>query len=211
MIFRLGLFMFAVYITHPQVKIDPNVPVPQWGLSDIGNARARTTATQPWAATLTRIISSDETKAIETAGLIANAAAIPVEIIDGMHENDRSATGFLPPPAFEAAADWFFAHPTESFRGWERAVDAQARIVRAIQAALHGHDPQKPIAFICHGGVGTLLKCHLMGRPIGRDGDQPGGGGNLFAFDLANRRISCNWTTMEDWQGWEADDHRNRA
>ncbi len=27
--------MFALYITHPQVRIDPSVPVPEWGLSDI--------------------------------------------------------------------------------------------------------------------------------------------------------------------------------
>ncbi|NKF32781.1 histidine phosphatase family protein, partial [Pseudomonas sp. BGM005] len=33
--------MFGIYITHPQVKIDANVPVPKWGLSDVGAARAR--------------------------------------------------------------------------------------------------------------------------------------------------------------------------
>jgi broad specificity phosphatase PhoE len=203
--------MYAVYITHPQVKIDPAVPVPQWVLSDIGSARVRQATGRPWAAALTRIISSDETKAIETANTIAKAASIPVEIIEGMHENDRSATGFLPPPAFEEAANWFFSHPSDSFNGWERAIDAQARIVSAVDALLTGHDAEKPIAFVGHGGVGTLLKCQLMGRPIGRDDDQPGGGGNLFAFDLANRIVACDWTAMEHWQGWETDDHRNRA
>lgn len=24
------------YLTHPQVQIDPDVPVPQWGLSSVG-------------------------------------------------------------------------------------------------------------------------------------------------------------------------------
>ena len=33
--------MFGLYITHPQVKIDPEVPVPKWGLSDLGAERAR--------------------------------------------------------------------------------------------------------------------------------------------------------------------------
>ncbi|MBZ5759670.1 MULTISPECIES: histidine phosphatase family protein [Rhizobium] len=194
--------MFGLYITHPQVQIDPDVPVPQWGLSDLGRARTGQAAAQPWAATLGRIVSSDETKAIETANLLATAAGLTVEIVGGMHENDRSATGFLPPMAFEEAADWFFAHPDESFRGWERATDAQARIVGAVDAVLDAHDPSTPIAFVGHGGVGTLLKCHLMGRAIGRDGDQPAGGGNLFAFDLANGSVACDWTPMEDWQGW---------
>jgi len=121
--------------------------------------------------------------------------------VPAMHENDRSATGFLPPPQFEEAADWFFAHPEQSFKGWERAVDAQARIVEAFDAVLATHDAAAPIAFVGHGGVGTLLKCHLAGRPISRDRDQPGGGGNLYAFGLADLGLTCDWTPIEDWRG----------
>jgi broad specificity phosphatase PhoE len=197
--------MFAIYLTHPQVKISADLPVPQWGLSDLGIERTRQAAALPWVKRLSRIISSGETKAIETAAILAKAASVEPEIDEAMHENDRSATGFLPPPAFEAAADWFFAHPTESFKGWERAVDAQARIVSAVSRVLADHDPKQPIAFVGHGGVGTLLKCHLSGKPIVRDCDQPGGGGNLFAFrpapSLVDCRLTCDWTPMEFWQG----------
>jgi broad specificity phosphatase PhoE len=192
---------FGLYITHPQVKIDPNVPVPKWGLSDIGRARAEQAAQSDWAKRLGRIISSDETKAIETAELLAAASGIAIEIAEDTHENDRSATGFLPPPEFEKAADWFFANPTESFKGWERAADAQARIVSAVERVLANHDPKVPIAFVGHGGVGTLLKCYLAKTPIGRDRDQPGGGGNLYCFGLADRAISCDWTPIEIWKG----------
>ncbi|MBB3655942.1 broad specificity phosphatase PhoE [Rhizobium sp. BK650] len=193
--------MFGLYITHPQVKIDPQIPVPKWGLSDIGTERARKAAANGWAKRLTRIISSDETKAIETAEILAEASGVKIEIVHHMHENDRSATGFLPPDKFEEAANWFFAHPQESFKGWERAIDAQARIVSAVEAILSSHDQNAPIAFVGHGGVGTLLKCHLMSAPIARDRDQPGGGGNLYAFGLADRRLSCDWTPIEDWRG----------
>jgi broad specificity phosphatase PhoE len=192
---------FGLYITHPQVRIDPDVPVPQWGLSDLGRERTEKAATLGWAKQIGRVISSDETKAIETADILAEAADVPIEIVEGMHENDRSATGFLPPPEFEAAADWFFANPTESFKGWERAADAQARIVAAIEAILADHDPTVPIAFVGHGGVGTLLKCHLRQIPISRAEDQKGGGGNLFRITLADRAVSCDWTPIETWQG----------
>jgi broad specificity phosphatase PhoE len=193
--------MFALYITHPQVRIDPAVAVPKWGLSETGAARARLAATRRWARQLGRIISSDETKAIETAALVA-AGGLSVEVIEGMHENDRSATGFLAPPEFEKAADWFFANPTASFHGWERAIDAQARIVSKVEEVLRQHDPKVPVAFVGHGGVGTLLKCHLEKRPIARQGDQPAGGGNLFCFRLADRALSCDWTPIEYWPGW---------
>ena len=194
--------MFGVYITHPQVQIDPLVPVPRWGLSDLGRARASATARLEWVAALTRIISSDETKATETADTLAAGTGIAVEIAEDMGENDRSATGFLPPPAFEAAADWFFAHPQESYRGWERAIDAQTRIAAAIDRILETHDPALPIAFVGHGGVGTLLKCHLGNRDLSRREDQPAGGGNLFAFRLADRTLACDWTAMEEWRGF---------
>ncbi|WP_105383615.1 histidine phosphatase family protein [Neorhizobium alkalisoli] len=198
--------MFGLYITHPQVRIDPDVPVPDWGLSDVGQARAEQASRSDWAKKIGRIVSSDEVKAVETARILASAAGIEVEVAPRMHENDRSATGFLPPPEFEKAADWFFAHPQESFKGWERAVDAQARIVSAVVQILDSHDPEVPIAFVGHGGVGTLLKCHLLGMPISRDRDQPGGGGNLFHFALADRTVSCDWTAIETWQGAGADE-----
>ena len=194
--------MFGVYVTHPQVQIDPDVSVPQWGLSAVGRDRAALTAALPWVRSLGRIVSSDETKAIETAQLLADAAGLTVEIHHDMGENDRSATGFLPPPEFEKAADWFFAHPAESFKGWERAIDAQTRISDAVFRVLEGHDTKIPIAFVGHGGVGTLLKCRLLGAPIARSADQKGGGGgNVFAFRLADRAVACDWTPMENWQG----------
>lgn len=194
--------MFGLYITHPQVEIDPSVPVPEWGLSERGRSRTRQASQLPWATTLQRIISSTERKAIETAEILAELAGLEIEVVADMHENDRSATGFLPPPEFESAADWFFAHPDESFNGWERAVDAQARIVSAVTRILDEHDTSVPIAFVGHGGVGTLLKCHLTGTPISRDRDQPAGGGNLFAFSLADRILACDWTAMEEWKGF---------
>jgi len=193
--------VFGIYITHPQVRIDPDVPIPRWGLSEVGRERAKAAAALPWVKTLGRIVSSDETKAIETAEILADAAGITIEIDERGHENDRSATGFLPPPEFEKAADWFFAHPEESFHGWERAVDAQSRIVSVVEAALADHDPTIPIAFIGHGGVGTLLRCHLGGMPIARSHDQTGGGGNLYAFRLSDRLLLTGWVVMETWQG----------
>ncbi|MDW5318155.1 histidine phosphatase family protein [Rhizobium sp. PL01] len=195
--------MFGVYITHPQIRLEPDVPVPRWGLSEIGVARAGKAAQCNWAQQLSRILSSDETKALETAAIMARASGAEVEVLEHSGENDRSATGFLVPEEFEKAANWFFANPEQSFQGWERAIDAQKRIVTAVTSILDRHDPAKPIAFVGHGGVGTLLKCHLAGLPISRSHDQLAGGGCLYAFSLADRSLACDWTAMELWQGWQ--------
>jgi broad specificity phosphatase PhoE len=186
----------AYYITHPQVRIDPDVAVPDWGLSDLGRARAHKMLGQPWVSSIRRIVSSAERKAIETAEILGRPLDITPEIRARMHENDRSATGFLPPPEFEAVADQFFAHPETSVRGWERAIDAQARIRAEVDEVL-GHHGAGDIAFVGHGGVGTLLLLSLTGGPISRSADQPGGGGNVFAFTLPGLKLRHGWRPID--------------
>lgn len=193
--------MIGYYLTHPQVEIDPDVPVPAWRLSDVGRSRLTAIAGKGWVRSLSSIFSSTERKAIEGAEILARAAGCVTEAAAEMGENDRSATGFLPPPEFEKAADWFFANPSQSFHGWETAIAAQARIVAAVEAALSRRPDGGPVAFVGHGGVGTLLKCHLAEAPIARAHDQPAGGGNVFAFGLSNRRLLCDWTPVEIFEG----------
>jgi broad specificity phosphatase PhoE len=187
---------FHLYLSHPQVMIDPAVPVPDWGLNRTGRLRTRQLADQVWIRSFRRVVSSTEAKAVETAEILAQALGIDAEVHQSMHENDRSATGFLEPRAFEATADLFFKHSEESIRGWERAADAQARIIGAVTRAL----PEKqdtPTIFVGHGGVGTLLFCHCARHAISRAHDQLGGGGNHYLFDLAKRIVLYGWRPME--------------
>lgn len=184
-----------LYLSHPQVKVDPTVPVPDWSLSEVGRRRTEAFARRTGLSAFRRIVSSDEMKAKETAGILGAALGLAVEVRPAMHENDRSSTGFLPEPEFQAVANEFFAHPEVSIRGWERARDAQARIVRAIQGAL-GEAPGIPAIFVGHGGVGTLLLCHLAGYAISRSHDQPPVGGGCW-FRQGSTPPE-GWRAMED-------------
>ena len=185
------------YLTHPQVRIDPAIPVPSWGLSEVGRARTEAIASTGRLSTTTQIISSGERKAIETAEIIAAKLNVDVEVREAMHENDRSATGFLMPDEFEAVANEFFAQPQISVRGWERAIDAQLRIVREVEQVLARNRPGD-VLFIGHGGVGTLLYCHYSGFAIDRTYDQTAGGGYFFAFTKDGRRVQHSWCRLED-------------
>ena len=170
------------YLSHPQVLIDPAKPVPTWSLSEVGAKRVAVLAASSALSGTKHLISSSETKAIETATPLAEALDCRLMVREAMHENDRSATGFLPPDEFESVADQFFAHPHKSVRGWETAKAAQGRIVKEV------HDCLKTCSFgdvliVGHGGVGTLLFCHLSDAQISRKFDQgAGGGGCYFEF-----------------------------
>ena len=188
------------FITHPEVVIDPATPVPDWPLSSVGRERMqRTVLEQLWLRDVRALFSSAERKARDAAAIIAEHLCLQPAVIEGLGENDRSATGYLPRREFEAVADEFFARPQQSVRGWERAADAQCRIVAAVEHAIALAPAEGDIAIVSHGGVGALLLCHLKRVPIARTEDQPGdGGGCVYSFDAASRRLLHGWRRIED-------------
>jgi broad specificity phosphatase PhoE len=189
----------AYFITHPEVVIDPFVPVSDWRLSSIGIRRIALMLSQPWVSGVRAVFSSAERKAVEAAQMVADHQSLSPIVIDGLGENDRSATGYLPWVEFEMVADNFFACPEESVRGWERAIDAQRRIAEAVNRAISLAAADADMAIISHGAVGALLLCHLKGVPISRREDQPtGGGGNIYSFDLATRRLLTGWHRIDE-------------
>jgi broad specificity phosphatase PhoE len=191
--------MSTVYfITHPDVVIDPSVPVPRWLLSERGRTRMTAGLEQQWASEVRAIYCSTEQKAIDGAAILSEALGVPYTAVPEFGENDRSATGYLPGPEFVAVVSEFFRQPEESVRGWERAIDAQSRIVAATMAVLRTSPLDGDVVIVAHGGVGTLLLCHLSGLPISRDRDQPPtNGGNYFAFDLGTLRLIHGWRSIE--------------
>ncbi len=184
------------HLTHPQVIQDPDIPVQKWHLSDQGKQRLEACDCCTAFANTGKIVASTETKAIETAEIIASVLGIDFQVRDNMHENDRSATGYLRPELFEQTADEFFNSPEQSTKGWERAVDAQARIVAQTEAVLRTstHDA---VLLIGHGAVGTLLFCHFAGHPINRSYDQPAGGGNVFSVNADTGEVIHAWKPIE--------------
>ncbi len=186
------------FITHPQVVIDPSIAVTDWALSALGLQRAGALLTRSWVAGVRAVFSSAERKAFDMACMMADQLGVRPIVIDGLGENDRSATGYLPVAEFEIVADAFFARPRDSVRGWERAVDAQRRIVAAVDHALAMAPAACDVAIVSHGGVGALLLCHLKGVPISRAYDQPGsGGGNVYSFDRSTRCLLSGWRSIE--------------
>ena len=189
----------AFFITHPDVVIDPSLAVAEWPLNPRGRRRMRAAASQPWAGGIRRIFCSSERKARDGAEILAEELGLAgYDVVPDLGENDRTATGYLAPAEFEATVDAFFAQPEISVRGWERAIDAQQRIVAAVAQILAGRGADLDLAIIGHGGTGALLYCHLAGVAISRRCDQPATkGGNWFAFDAATSELLTEgWRTI---------------
>ena len=186
------------FLTHPEVVIDPAVPIPRWPLSELGRRRMARFLEAPALADLVAVYSSDEQKALDGAEMAADVLGVPYGVDPELGENDRSATGYLPPVEFWPLVELFFARPDENVRGWESARAAQARIVRAFNRAAE-RAPPGDLLIVSHGGVGRLLAAHLAGVEIGQE-DRPAhpGGGCWLEIDRERRAITRTWQAIAD-------------
>lgn len=198
------------YLSHPEAAIDPAMPAADLGLRARGRARMRLVASLGWPAGTTRIIASSERRAQETAAFLAVPLGLTVEVAADLAEIDCGGAGHMPHDRRELLVSKLFARPEESIEGWERAVDAQARAAAALwrllapQGHAQGHSaPQQAgdLLIVGHGCVGTLLWCHLAGRPIDRAEDQPNSGGQVWAVTLPDLVPVHRWRAMETAAG----------
>jgi broad specificity phosphatase PhoE len=159
-----------LFITHPQVVIEPHVPSTEWRLSPEGIARMERFSRSKLAGRITAICSSED-----------------------------SATGYLPPDELAQVVLLFYANPNDSVFGRERAIDAQARIVKSIAAIAKQDSSSGDIAVISHGGVGCLLTAYLFQSPISIRIQQPvKEGGSYIAINCDALKPITTWRPLED-------------
>lgn len=186
------------FITHPNVVIDPAVPVPQWSLSERGKERMKALLAKPWIPTIGSVYSSTEQKAMHGAKILAEYLALDYKMVKDLGEIDRSSTGYLPHDQHAAAASKFFAYPDRSTLGWETALAAQQRIIQAVDSLVEQDKGSLNIALVSHGAVAALYLCHLKGHQISEKEEQPGvSGGNYYCFEAKSKSLVHGWQQID--------------
>jgi len=188
-----------IFLTHPEVVIDPDQPVPEWPLSAIGRARMELFAERLADRDVSAVYASTERKAMDAAAIAAERLGLSYATDHDLGENDRSATGYIAPPEFWDVVREVFNRPHESIRGWERAIDAQMRIVNAVSRILREDETSGDILVVSHGGVGRLLTAHLQQVEIGKE-NRPAhpGGGCFIRIDRDTFALAQGWRNIED-------------
>lgn len=187
-----------LFVTHPDVVVDPHTPVPDWGLTPLGSARIATFAASDATANVGAVWSSPERKAREAAAMVSAALDLDTALDDDLAEIDRSSTGFVEGERYAEITERFFAAPEASADGWERAADAQARVLAAldrIETAAAGLE--QDVMVLAHGAVGALTLAARLGEPIAQALDQPRQG-CWFAYDRSDGRVLHRWRELPD-------------
>ena len=158
-------------IKHAAPLVDPATPSASWRLSEKGIASCDALADRLAPFKPSRVVSSFEPKASETAERVAARLAIPCATAEGLHEHDRSNVPHLRTAEFISLVELFFRRPTQLVLGTETAADALDRFAEVVEPLCAGHET---LAVVAHGTVISLLledRCGLDPFPdLARDG-----------------------------------------
>jgi probable phosphoglycerate mutase len=136
---------------------DPN-------LSDEGIAQIARLPEALARFSITRVVSSPQRRAIQTAEPVAAARELPVEIDDRFAEYDRDLAAYIPVEHIRA----------ENPKEWARLVQGhlpsavdedafRARVLAAVADLVSAGDPEDTVAVFSHGGVINLLLHEILG------------------------------------------------
>ncbi|MDQ3097465.1 MAG: phosphoglycerate mutase family protein [Chloroflexota bacterium] len=148
-----------ILVKHSHVDIVPGRPPRRWELSAIGRLRALTLADRLAGFGASRVVSSVEPKAVETAEIVAQRLRVPAITVPGLHEHERESAPFLGAEAFAAAIAWLFEEPDRVVFGEESADSAADRFAAAIDGLSRDHDE----ILVAHGTVIALYVSRLTG------------------------------------------------
>jgi probable phosphoglycerate mutase len=138
-------------------------------LSPAGHQQAKYLAEYLSSEEIHALYSSPQLRAVQTVEPIADARALPIEIVDDVAEWDRNASAYVPIEELKAAND---PHWQAMVRGeWTAADDTpedfRTRVVSAIESLIATHNGHR-ILVSCHGGVINAYLAHVLGLPVGQ-------------------------------------------
>ena len=138
-------------------QVDVETPAHLWRLRPEGVAGARAVAERLVAANYapSKVVASLEAKATETGSIIAKRLRLPFATVEGLHEHDRRAAGFLSSDVFAARMRDLFAYPDAVVFGNEAGSAALARFATAVDQI--AGEETGDVVVVSHGTVMSLF------------------------------------------------------
>jgi len=179
-----------VLVKHAMPQVDVETPAHEWRLHSEGEAAAGMLAERLVRARYTpeRIVASTEPKATQTGSIIAARLHLPFATVDGLHEHDRRAAGFLERKVFEARMRDLFAHPDQIVFGSESATTALTRFTAAVDRVISETTGDGDVVIVTHGTVMSLFvakRSHVDATSLWTTLGLP----SYIALELPNYRI----------------------
>jgi broad specificity phosphatase PhoE len=150
--------MKFVFIRHSKTDRNPQVPITCWGLSDQGIELAKELSQKDVIKDLDVVYASFQTKALETAVLLAKPNAIPIKADDGLTE----VTSFTGPfeenfDAYTKNVHDFYSGDLDRIAGGESKTEARERFNATLESIAKTENGKDFVGIITHGNILTLF------------------------------------------------------
>jgi broad specificity phosphatase PhoE len=145
-----------ILVKHARPQVEEDVPSHDWHLSEEGRAACGPLAEAVRPHEPDIIVTSDEPKAHETGLLLGGVLGKPVEVVQGLHEHDRSNVPMMHSREFLGMLALFFKQRDRLVLGKETADEAGKRFRTALDKLVAGR-PSGNIAVVTHGTVLALF------------------------------------------------------
>ncbi len=136
------------------------------GLTDIGRGQADRVPAALAAHSITRIVSSPQRRARDTALPTATARDLPIDIVDDLAEYDRDLPAYI--PIEDAKTDFAEAYARIKAGHLPLEIDGPAftqRVLTAVENLVATTAPTDTVVAFAHGGVINVLLADILGLP----------------------------------------------
>lgn len=151
-----------ILVKHSSPQIEKHTPARKWKLSTEGKVRAERLAEVLATYQPVKVYSSAESKARETAGIIAGKLGLSYQVADNLHEHDRRFTPYVSVAEFQSLARRLFENPDQQVFGEETGSQALRRFRAGIEN-LTKHEATGALVIVSHGTVISLYVEWLTG------------------------------------------------
>jgi broad specificity phosphatase PhoE len=133
-------------------------------LSDEGKAQVARLPEALARFPISRVLSSPQRRAIQTAEPVAAARALPVEVDERFAEYDRDLPVYIPVEQIREEMPNEWARLAQGHLPSAVDEDAfRARVLAAVDDLVAAADPEDTVAVFSHGGVINLLLHEILG------------------------------------------------
>jgi broad specificity phosphatase PhoE len=146
-----------ILLKHSMPDLIGNTPPQEWKLGVEGQRSAMEFADRLRKKEIRHILSSSETKALETAKIIGRAFGIEPKVIPGIHEIDIKPRPILSREEHINANSLIFEMPDRAVLGNESASNARQRFETALQDGLGKVPLDEDVLVVSHGTVISLF------------------------------------------------------
>jgi len=150
--------MEILFVRHSKTKVNPQIPIPQWGLSAEGIQLAQKLSAHNVIKALDVIYTSLQTKALETALVLAKPNAISIKTHDGLTEVTSFTQSYEEDVGkYKKNVKEYYGGTLDRINSGETKQEALDRFTRTLQTIVATERDKNSIGIVSHGNILTLF------------------------------------------------------